>query len=53
MSARYLAAAPTLLLLSTTTLLALGLITALLWFGLPWLVLGLILAPLGLILSLA
>jgi hypothetical protein len=45
-------AALTLVALSTSGLLALSVVAALLWLGLPWLVLGLILAPLTLILSL-
>ena len=53
MSARLWRPARTLILIGTTGLLTLTLLGALLWFGLPWLVLGLILAAPALILSIA
>jgi hypothetical protein len=53
MSARQLLPALPLALISSTCILALSVIGALLWLGLPWLVLGLILATPALILSLA
>jgi len=53
MSVRHHLTAFTLVVISTTCLLALSLIGALLWLGLPWPVLGLPLATLALILSLA
>jgi hypothetical protein len=53
MFVRYRFPALTLVLISATCLLALSLIGALLWLGFPWSVLGLILATIAVILSVA
>jgi uncharacterized membrane protein YdbT with pleckstrin-like domain len=53
MFVRHRSPALTLVLISATCLLAISLIGALLWLGLPWSVLGLILATIAVILSVA